>query len=71
MTFHVEHSGSDEDNDGQDDVEPTLMDRVRWARERAAARWACMIEGHLTDPDEVDDYGQAPCLRCDRWIYVD
>lgn len=69
--FHVEHPDPDEDSGGQDEVEQTLMDKVRWARDQAAARLTCMIDGHTTDPEEADDYGQAPCLRCGRWIYVD
>lgn len=68
--FHVEPPEPDEEDD-EERPEPTVLDKVRWARDQAAARVLCMIEGHLTDPDEVDDYGQAPCLRCDRWVYVD
>jgi len=42
---------------------------VYWARKRVAAKFACLVEGHIYDPEEIDDEGMAPCSRCDRWVY--
>ena len=59
-----------EPNDDEPE-EPAVMAKIRWARGRAAARLTCLMEGHAADPAEEDDYGQAPCLRCGQWVYVD
>ena len=59
-----------QDDDDDLEEESTFMTKVRWARDQAVLRLTCMVEGHHTDPDEEDDYGQAPCLRCGLWVYL-
>lgn len=70
MMFHVKPRVVDEDVD-REEVVSRVSALVAWARRQAAARTVCIIDSHVPDLSEVDEYDQTTCLRCGRWVYVD
>jgi hypothetical protein len=58
-----------DDDDEEFMKKKTLRAEIYWARKRVADRFACLVEGHMWNEEEIGEDDLVPCLRCDRWVH--